>query len=154
MVTASAVMSPAPYVLEWDEGMTYPNVSVVAGQSVQFKWPGEALRSHASILLSGNAPIWQYPGREQRDRKIMPGEWTGRHLPTFLRLWILFPWCAGRHGVYMLPKATCPDTFDDNSPNVLATVKVRRPSSDRQLMHLVTESAAPPCTLCHMILCA
>ena len=124
MVTASAVMSPAPYVLEWDEGMTYPNVSVVAGQSVQFKWPGEALRSHASILLSGHAPISSILGARSEMGRIKPGKWAGRHLPAFLHLWILFPWCAGRHGVYMLPNATCPGTFNDNSPNVLAPIKV------------------------------
>ena len=41
-VTASAVKTPAPYLIDpWSVGMTYPDVSVMVGQSVEFKWPGK-----------------------------------------------------------------------------------------------------------------
>lgn len=46
MVTASAVKTPAPYLINpWVVGMTYPNVSVAFGQGVEFKWPGMATAS-------------------------------------------------------------------------------------------------------------
>lgn len=46
MVTALAVSAPAPHLIDpWTVGMTYPDVSVVLGQSVEFKWPGRGTDS-------------------------------------------------------------------------------------------------------------
>ena len=44
-VTASAVKSlAAPFLIDpWTVGMTYPEVNITAGQSVEFKWPGAQL---------------------------------------------------------------------------------------------------------------
>lgn len=43
-VTAAATSAAAPYVIDpWTVGMTYPDVNVKAGQSVEFKWPGEQM---------------------------------------------------------------------------------------------------------------
>ncbi len=53
-------------------------------------------------------------------------------------LWTRLQWCAGRHGVYMLPNYTCPDVFDDNGPNVLSQIKV----GDRH-KHNVAHAALP-----------
>ncbi|CAK0757897.1 hypothetical protein CVIRNUC_002578 [Coccomyxa viridis] len=54
-VTASAVRSTAaPYLIDpWTVGMTYPEVNITAGQSVDFKWPG---RHGVYMLMDDTCP--------------------------------------------------------------------------------------------------
>ncbi|CAL5227204.1 g10121 [Coccomyxa viridis] len=52
MVSASAVKTPAPYLIDpWAVGMTYPDVIVAVGQGVEFKWPALPVQGAGTCLL-------------------------------------------------------------------------------------------------------
>lgn len=53
-VTAEAVKPGSPYVIDpWTVGMTYPDVNITSGQSVQLIWPG---RHGVYMLVNSTCP--------------------------------------------------------------------------------------------------